>query len=213
MSNHRAPVLILVALALAACQPASQSPAQTQAAQSAFNTAVAAAQTQAAPPPTPVPTVTSEPAAFATLPPDQLDSMTASFQRYLEEALSSCQPPDGSTCEARITQVAFQYYDNGDAAVVDIGIQRSNVTRDGIAGGAVAKALVDIYRSPADSTAAAQQHLLPPQMRLFRIHVYNTLGAKTLLTTGNWEDVLAVARGSLTADEFSERLKYEQSTQ
>ena len=66
MLNHRVPVLIVCALAIAACQP-SQAPArQTQEAQSAFDRAIAAAWTQSASSPTPVPSPTQAPAPAST---------------------------------------------------------------------------------------------------------------------------------------------------
>ncbi len=224
MRRHWIPAFILCALAIAGCQPSQSSAAsQTQSAQSAFDEAVAAAQTQAAPPrPTarPAPTMTLEP----TLPPTasgpvpthswmQLGEMARWFRFYLDEAVRSYEPEDGSPYEASVDSIEYGYYDENRAAYMYVNIKKSNETADGPVIAAAVNAFIAIYRRDVRSEAWWQASNVPSNLRLFRLYIHDSNGQETLRFSGDWQDVIAFSQGSLAKDEFMQRLKFEQAAE
>ncbi len=219
MRSHWAPVLILCVFALAACQPSggpTQAEAQTEAAQSAFDTAVAATQTQAAVP-SPAPTQTaaeSPPPPAGALPAGtaptksalDLQFMSEGMKLYVERVVSEYRPPDGAPYEAHVTFVRYQYFDNGNSAAMDVGIQKSDATKSTTPAAGVLTAFAALYSTELDPDGWRNRVFLPEQLRTFRIQVFGMDGKEYLRVSGNWEDMVANSQGRLTAEELMTRL-------
>ncbi len=217
MHSHRAVVLIVCAFLIAACQPSQNAARQTQAAQSAFDTAVAAAAVQAGLQAAPTLAATQGPApsgppaaALATWPAWALGGSASSVQTAMEQYMLGGLP-DGTPMDAHVVVVRYEYYDNNTAVRMEVGVQRSAETADEAAMTGGINSLMAVFGTAVDPEAAfRQREWVPPGTRSFRIHVFDDHGDERQVLSGNWADLISFGAGTLGSQDFLGRVRIEQ---
>lgn len=202
MKRHLSSLLILSTALIAACQLSGRTVpppnAQTQEAWYAFDSAVAAAQTQAAAQPTLAPPT-----------PQTYSAETLALLSYLDGVVRNSPPGDNSPYDAQVVFVNYRADVSGNPSHMDVGIVKSNETRNGYAYGAIILAFRQIYADPS----VGQRLVIPSTLQTYQVHLYDPVHKEHASMSGAWTDVVALGQGSLSQQDFINRLTLQEIAQ
>ncbi len=190
-------VLILAALLAAGCQTSQreETSAQTQAAQAAFDQALAAAQKQAS-----ATDVYIQPTAGPAIP--TMQPGAADMYSYLTFSARNFRPVPELAATTVVESAGYVLDGNGAPTHLEVLITKADTVHQESIYAMVFTAFEQIYADPA-LTASVQ---VPQTLNTFRVSVQDGARNKISSLAGSWSDVMALGKGQLTFQEFLGRL-------
>ena len=198
-------VFLISILVIAGCQPSrnqvENAAAQTQAIETAFEAAIAGAQTQAARQlPTAAPSPTASPGAIQASPTYTVDMLA--LMDYLNGSLQNLPPGASGPYDVKVVFLNYRSDAGGNRTHMDVGIMKSDATREGFAHGGMVVAFSQIYADPS----LEQNLILPAALQTYEVYLYDSSRRLLSVMSGAWADMIAFGRGSLTPDELMKRI-------